>query len=224
MKRLFLGIGIVMISACFSQAQNKTLLPLLGSKQIVESSDFCKKYKCKVMPRENGLGYVLQLPRDDTWSDIMSYPDSKGKTQPQLWQNYRTLMDVDVDRKTGQIASIEFGLRENFRSNIAIRTSENQMLADAIYHIVGKRLALDKSQGEFYSTDIDDCFVLAKSLARDRVSVMMTGEVTLQVNKKKAKYRAMCSANSNGSTPKMYLPAFWIEIPSFTNTVPQSGN
>ena len=224
MKRLFLGIGIVMISACFSQAQNKMLVPLLGSKQIVESSEFCKKYKCKAMPRANGLGYVLQLPGDDTWSDIMSYPNSKGQMQPQLWRDYRTLMYVKVDRKTQQVASIEFGLRENFRGNIATHTSENQMLADAIYHIVGKRLSLNKSQGEFYSTEIDDCFVLAKSLARDKVSVMMTGEVTLQVDKKKAKYRAICSANSNGSTPKMYLPAFWIEIPTFTITKAQGDN
>jgi hypothetical protein len=224
MNRIFLGIGITLMSACFSQAQNKVSVPLLGSKQIVESSEFCKKYKCKAMLRENGLGYVLELPGDDTWSDIMSYPDSKGKTQPQLWQDYRTLMNVDMDRKTGQITSIDFQLRENFRSNIATRTSENQMLVDAIYHIVGKRLILDKSQREFYSMDIDDCFVSAKRLARDKVILMMTGKVMLQVDRREAKYYAICSANSNGSTPKMYWPAFWIEIRSFTDTIPQSGN
>lgn len=228
MKRTLLGILVVL--ACSSQAQNKLLVPLLGSKQLVESSEFCKKYKCKAMPRENGLGYVLELPGDDAWSEIISYPSSKGKNVVQLWSKYRTLMNVDVDRKTNQIAYIEFGLRENSRSNFATHKNETLMIADAIYHTVGKRLPIGRSQDEPYSPDVNDCFFLSKGLPEENYDskidarAMLTGEITLQVSKKKVEYRAACSAAFNGSTPKYYSPVFWIEIPSFTDTKAQSGN
>ena len=228
MKGFFVGISVVLLSVCLSEAESKVSVPLLGSKQVVESSEFCKKYKCRAMPRENGLGYVLELPTDLPWSDIMDYLSSKGKVQPQLWREYRTLMDVSVDRKTGQVAAIEFGLRENSRGNKGTHRAESVMLADAIYYITGKRLILNKSQGELYSRDISDCFVFARGFIKENISpltrVMMTGEVTLQVDKKKAKYRGVCSANSNGSTPQTYLPAFWIEIPSFINRKVQGDN
>ena len=228
MKRIFFGILLALI--CSSLAQNKLLVPLLGSKQLVESSEFCKKYKCRAMPRENGLGYVLELPSDETWSDIMNYTSSKGKIQAQLWSQYRTLMNVDVDRKTDQIASIDFQLRENFRSNFATHKNESLMIADAVYYAVGKRLPIGRSQDEPYSPDVNDCFFYSKGLPEENYDskidarAMLTGEITLQISKKKVKYRAACSAAFNGSTPKFYRPAFWIEIPSFTDTKAQSGN
>lgn len=228
MKQILLVIGVLFTSACFSQAQNKVFIPLMGSKQLVESSEFCKKYKCKAMPRENGLGYVLELPSDRPWSDIMDV--YRGKSQPQMWSKFRTLMYVSVDRKTEQIASIEFQLRENFRSNFATQKNETLMIADAVYYAVGKRLSLGRSQDEPYSPDVNDCFFLSKGIPEENYDskidarAMLTGEITLQASKKKVKYRAACSAAFNGSTPKFYRPVFWIEIPSFTDTKAQSGN
>ena len=228
MKGFFVGISVVLLSVCLSEAESKVSVPLLGSKQVVESSEFCKKYKCRAMPRENGLGYVLELPSDDTWSDIMSYPSSKGKIQPQLWSKYRTLMDVDVDKKTGQIASIDFQLRENSRRNKATNRVESLMLADAVYYGVGKRLPLGRSQDELYVPDINDCFLFSRAYPEENIRslnrVMMSGEVMLQIYKKKAKYRAICSSALDGSTSMYYRPGFWIEIPSFTDTKAQSGN
>ena len=202
MKYILLGIGITLINACSSESNNKTLTPLLGSKQIVESSDFCKKYKCKAMPKEytEGLeGYVLELPNDETWSNIMSYPSSKGKIQPNLWRKYRSLMYTDVDEKTGQLKWIEFQLRESFKGEKEISSSESVMLADAIYYIVGKRITLSKSQNKLYASAVNDCFLFSRTLPEENISrltrVMMTGEIMLQIDKKKGNYRTVCSTD-----------------------------
>lgn len=223
MRRFGFILLIFTLAACFSQAQNNNPVPLLGSKQNIEISTFCKKYKCKLMPRENGIGYILELPGDETWADIIYTNRLYHKNTVQLWSEYRTIMRIMEDRKTGQLAEISFTLRENFRSNLGTYIPETIMLADAIYYAVGKRLPLDKSGGELYSRDVNDCFLDSRAFPEEnynkvtRSRAMLTGEITLQVAKKKAKYRVACSASTNGSTPKMYSPAFWIEIPSITD-------
>ena len=154
------------------------------------------------MPKEytEGLeGYVLELPNDETWSNIMSYPSSKGKIQPNLWRKYRSLMYTDVDEKTGQLKWIEFQLRESFKGEKEISSSESVMLADAIYYIVGKRITLSKSQNKLYASAVNDCFLFSRTLPEENISrltrVMMTGEIMLQIDKKKGNYRTVCSTD-----------------------------
>jgi hypothetical protein len=189
---------VLLCSLYILQAQNKSSVPLLGSRQLVESSEFCRKYKCKAIPREytEGLkGYVLELPNDETWSNIMSYPSSKGKTQSELWLKYRSLMYADVDEKTGQLRWVEFQLRGDFESNKRTFGSESVMLADAIYYTIGKRLTLNNSKGELYAPAVNDCFLFSRTLPEENISrltrVMLTGEITLQIDRKKAKYQAI---------------------------------
>lgn len=215
MKQLWLGVLLLASVACFSQAQNQTR-PLLGSKQNVEKSGFCKKYKCKKMPEDIGLGYILELPNDELWDDIQYYPSSKGKNVAELWSIYRTTMDFSLDEKTKQIKHISFWLRQNFRGNKGTYVQETLMLADAIYYAMGKRLTLGTSLGEPYAPDISDCFLTSRAVQKENIErltrVMMTAEVMLETEKRKAQARAVCSSRFNGSTPDRYMPAFWIEI------------
>jgi hypothetical protein len=205
-----------MMVSCFSQAQNKTSVPLLGSTQDITKSEFCKQYKCQSMPRENGLGYLLALPSDLSWDEIMQFESSKGKTQPQLWSEFRTIMFSKYDTKK-QLINIEFQLQDEFRNNRVIQSDQSKMLADAMRYAVGKILPLDTSLGEKYSPDISECFAQARAFPKENFEpltrILMTGEITLQVDKRKLKYRAVCSRRFNGSTKEEYRPAFWIEIP-----------
>jgi hypothetical protein len=208
----------VLIVSCMSQAQTKTLVPLLGSKQDIIKSEFCKKYKCQSIPRDIGGGYVLELPGDITWDDVKYFKDSNLLNKAQLLSEYRTIFDVKVDRKTQQIASFEFDLRENSKANKATYVAESVMLADFIYHAVRKRLPLDKSLGEFYSPNVNDCFFEARVFPKGNIEeltrVMLTGQIMTQIDQKKVQYQATCIAGVRGSTPKMYRPVFILEIPS----------
>jgi hypothetical protein len=211
-------VSAVLVVSCMSQAQNKTSIPLLGSKQDIEKSEFCKKYKCQPIPRDIGGGYVLELPGDISWDDIKYFKSSSLLNKAQLLSEYRTTFSVKQDRKSQQLALFDFNLRENSKSNLATYTAETVMLADFIYYSVKKRLPLDKSQGELYAPDIDECFLKARAFPKQNIEpltrVMLTGETVTQMDAKKVQYRAVCSARFAGSTPKMYSPWFLLEIPS----------
>jgi hypothetical protein len=216
MKRALLGVALLVVAAaCVSEAQTQTR-PWLGSKQNIEASAFCKKYKCRKMPPENGLGYVLELPGDRPWENIVSDPDDKKLTVTHLWSLYRTVMHVELDEQTNQVRYVEFGLRQNFRANNGTYRPETVMLTDAVYHAMGKRLTLEKSQGELYSYDISDCFLASRAVPKENIGpatrVMMTVQVMLETQKRKVQARAVCSSRSNGSTPDRYLPVFWLEL------------
>jgi hypothetical protein len=215
-KHVLFGLVLLTSVACFSQAQNQTVRPLLGTKQRIENSAFCKQYKCQKMPETIGRGYVLELPDDWTWDDIKTDPDYKKLNLVQLWSIYRTVMFVSTNEKTGQIESIGFHLRENFRGNKGTYRPETVMIVDAIYYAMGKRLTLDKTQGESYSRDVTDCFLRTRARASENIErltrVMMTGEVMLETEKRKAQARAVCSSRFDGSTPDRYMPTFRVEL------------
>jgi hypothetical protein len=170
------------------------------------------------MPRDIGAGYILQLSGDYSWEDIQDLKSSEGLNKAQLWSKYRTILFVKQDRESEQLALFEFDLRENFKSNKATYIAESTMLADFIYFAVKKRLLLDKSLGELYSPDVNNCFFEARVFPKENIEpltrVMLTGQIVTQVDQKKVQYQATCSARINGSTPKMYRPVFTLEIPS----------
>ncbi len=190
--------------ACFSQAQNKKFIPLLGSTQDISKSEFCKIYKCKaVYDKEKGFltHYILNLPGDNP-----AFFKTTGRTE----------MSIKYDSKK-QIIFFEFRLQEDSRNNRIIANNESKMLADAMRYFVGKMLPLDKNYKGDHSSDVDECFAGFKEAPRGNLDpykrIMLTGEISLQVDKRKVKYRAACSRAFNGSTKEMYSPTFWIEIP-----------
>jgi hypothetical protein len=218
----------VLVVSCMSQAQTKTPVSLLGGKQDILKSEFCKKYKCQPMPRDIGGGYVLELPGDVDWEAINSFKSSKSLNKAQLWSEFRTTFFVKQDRKSEQLILFEFNLRENFKTNWATYAPETVMLADFIYYAVKKRLPLVKSAGEPYSSDIGDCFFNARASPKQNIEeltrVMLTGQIVTQVDSKKVQYRATCSAMREGSTPKMYSPWFTLEIPSMKSDLMTPGD
>ncbi len=218
MKWFILIILTVTAVSCISQAQSKIPVPLLGSKQDILPSEFCKKYKCQLISRGIGVGYVLQLSGDIDWNTIKSFKNSKLLNQAQLLSQYRTVFSLKEERKSKQIALFTFDLRENSKSNFATYAPETVMLADFMYYAVGKRLPLGKSAGESFAPDINDCFFNTKGRPKENIEeltrVMLTGQITTQIGSKKVQYRTLCSTRFEGSTPKMYSPWFSLEIPS----------
>ncbi len=207
---------VLLLAILFTQAQNRSFLPLLGSNQDVTKSAFCKQYKCQKIPQENGSGYFLTLPSDLSWDKIMAFKESKGKTQIQLQFEWRAAVSFKYDTKK-QLIHVEFNLQQDFRNNLSIQNDASKMLADAIQYFVGKRLPIARDYEGDYSPDIDDCFADFRADPKGNLDtfgrVMMTGEIILQVDKKKTKYRVVCSRAFDGSTKEKYTPYFWIEIP-----------
>jgi hypothetical protein len=208
MKQLGFGVLALIFSSFLGVAQNQKFIPLLGSIQSITKSPFCKKYKCIIeydSQKKIFTNFVLVISGDD--------PNDKN-----LETYEKTRLHFSEDKKQ-QLVYLQVWLREDFKSNMGTNSLESVMLADLMYYAVGgKRLPLSKSMGEDYAPAISDCFLKSRGLQKENFEpltrVMSTGEVMLQVDKKKVKYRTVCSSRFGGSKPEYYMPAFWIEIPS----------
>jgi hypothetical protein len=210
MNRLSLAVLALIFSSFLGVAQNQKFSPLLGDTQDFTKSPFCKNYKCTVKydnQKKIFTHFVLNIPDDN----------------PNFFEDYgRTELFVGEDKKR-QLVNIEVQLRQDSKDNFAINNFESVMLADLIYYAVGgKRLPLSKSVGEDYAPTITDCFFKTGGSPKENFEpltrVMSTGEVMLQVDKKKVKYRTVCSSRLGGRTPRLYTPVFWIEIPSIKDS------
>jgi hypothetical protein len=207
MKKVILFLSISVFLAFFVFAQDKKFTPLLGSTLDIAKSTFCKKYQCVAQydnQKKIFTHFILNMPDDDP-----IFFERLGRTE----------LFVSEDKKK-QLVSISVYLRQNFKSNYSAKDDENIMLADLIYSAVGKKLKLDKYKGN--SPEINECFFRAGAAPKENIEhltrVLTTGDVTLQTEKKKVKYQAVCSRRFNGSTPEMYTPAFWISIPSIKDS------
>jgi hypothetical protein len=197
------GILLFLVLFSVSDAQPSKSSLLFGSNQDMSKSTFCKIYKCqaKYDKQLNIItSYVLNLPNDNP-----KFYDAVGRM--------RLLYKYD-ERK--QLVYVNFWLRENFKSNRTINSDESKVLADFLSYAVGKKLATTENYVGKFSPDVVECFASAREVPKENIEpltrVMFTGEIMLQVDKKKVKYRAVCSRAFNGSNSKKYLPAFWLEI------------
>jgi hypothetical protein len=192
MKKVFLGTIIIFL-ALSTQAQTITK-PFFGTTQSIKLSAFCKKYQCKAIMPKNGIGYTLFAPR------------TTG----------RTVLLYEYDKKK-QLRYVNIYLEDEYRSNYSIGTSGSVILADLVYTALGKKFTIQKNQfNETLSRDIMDCFNNARYVPEENFEhltrAMFTGYVTLEVEKRKVKYRVACSARFSGRTKEEWMPAFWIQL------------
>jgi hypothetical protein len=209
MKRFFSLTVLCFFAISLTFGQQKKPVPLLGSTQDVTKSLFCKKYKC--VAKYTGefkvfSHFVLTLPDDD----------------PDFYENFgQTTLFIKEDKKS-QLAYIGVQLIQKQKSSENADQRATIMLADLVYYAVDKQFSITKDRFGDFSPEINDCFYKAQSRPKENIDeltrVLMTGEILLQVEKKKVKYRASCSRRFNGRTIDRYTPMFWIEIPSIKDS------
>jgi hypothetical protein len=209
MKQLFFVIVLCIFTLFFTFAQQKNLVPLLGSTQDFTKSPFCKKYKC--IAKYTGefkvfSHFVLSLPDDD----------------PAFYEDFgQTTIFLKEDKKK-QLAYIGVTLIQKSKSSDNADPRATIMLLDLVYYAVGKKFSIFKDRFGDFSPEINDCFYKAQSRPKENIEeltrISITGEITLEIDKKKVKYQATCSRFSGGRTPELYTPGFTIKIPSIKDS------
>ncbi len=202
--------GLTVISCIFlafsGVAQQSKFIPLLGSTQDFAKSSFCKKYKC--VAKYTGEfklfdHFVLTLPNDN----------------PNFYEDLgQTILIIKEDKKK-QLTYIELQLMQMFKSNENADPSATIMLADLLYYVINKKFLIKKDRFGDFSPDINNCFYRARVYPKENIDnlstrLFMTGETTLQIDKKKVKYQVTCNVGFEGTRSEHYMPIFTIEIPS----------
>jgi hypothetical protein len=224
MKNKLLFTVLLSLSFIGVAQQNQATKPpiplLLGSNQIFEKSNFCKKYKCIPMPKQNGADFILDLPGEPTWATLKKDYPKKGNIE--LWQDEKTTLSADMDAKTKEISRISIELRKEFTSNFGTYPPETLVIQDLIYQAVGKKYPITGGGPGPVADDISMCFSAVRFTPEENISrnerLLFKGTVMLQVKKKKVPFIATCSVPYGYSKEKMYQPWFTIEIPSITET------
>jgi hypothetical protein len=210
MRRLGLIVVLCVFISFLGVAQQSKLLPLLGSTQDFTKSPFCKKYKC--IAKYTGefkvfSHFVLTLPDDN----------------PNFYEDFgQTTLFLAEDKKH-QLIVISLWLEQKTKSSYNADPRATVMLADLLYYAVDKKFSITKDRFGDFSPGINDCFYKARSRPKENIDnlltrLLMTGEITLQVEKKKVKYQVTCNVGFKGRTPDRYTPAFTIEIPSIKDS------
>jgi hypothetical protein len=209
MKQLGLIVVLCVFISFLGVAQQSKPIPLLGSTQDFTKSPFCKKYKC--VAKYTGEfkvfnHFVLTLPDDN----------------PNFYEDFgQTTLFLKEDKKY-QLIVISLWLQEKQKSSDNADQRATIMLADLVYYAVGKKFSITKDRFGDFSPEINNCFYKAQSRPKENIEeltrVLMTGEIILQIDKKKVKYQATCSRRFNGGAPDRYMPAFTIEIPSIKDS------
>lgn len=204
MRQMQVAVFLLLLAACFSQAQEKKLVPLLGSTQDIAKSDFCKKYKCSAV-------YDKQL------NVLTHYVLTVEGQDPDFFERLgRTIILPRYDAKK-QFRYAEIRLQKDSKRNLGTSNAESELVADFLYFALGKKFPLIKDAlNEKYSPEIEDCFSDVRFLPRENDNsgsrVMLTGYLILENGLKKVRYQASCTNLTSVTDKNLYLPSFSLKI------------